>query len=33
VERWVGLYEWRSLTPMEICAMYVFLANIHLQLL
>jgi hypothetical protein len=21
VERWVGLYEWRSLTPLEICAM------------
>ncbi|KAF2993602.1 hypothetical protein E8E13_001412 [Curvularia kusanoi] len=20
VERWIGLYEWRSLTPMEICA-------------
>lgn len=20
VERWVGLYEWRSLTPLEICA-------------
>jgi hypothetical protein len=20
VERWVGLYEWRNLTPMEICA-------------
>ncbi|KAH7385760.1 hypothetical protein BKA66DRAFT_511571 [Pyrenochaeta sp. MPI-SDFR-AT-0127] len=21
VERWVGLYEWRQLTPMEICAL------------
>jgi hypothetical protein len=21
VKRWVGLYEWRSLTPLEICAM------------
>jgi hypothetical protein len=20
VERWVGRFEWRSLTPMEICA-------------
>jgi hypothetical protein len=21
VEKWIGLYEWRSLTPMEICAL------------
>lgn len=21
VERWVRLYEWRKLTPMEICAL------------
>ena len=22
-ERWIRMYEWRSLTPMEICALYV----------
>jgi hypothetical protein len=27
VERWVGLYEWRNLSPMEICAMYVFIMS------
>jgi hypothetical protein len=21
VDRWVGMYEWRSLTPLEVCAM------------
>jgi len=21
VDKWIGLYEWRPLTPMEICAL------------
>ena len=27
VERWVRLYDWRTLTPLEMCALYVL--SIH----
>lgn len=29
VERWIRLYEWRKLTDMELCALYVFDSYYH----
>jgi hypothetical protein len=28
IERWIRMYEWRTLTPMEICSMYVPLSSV-----